>query len=56
MLPREKGGVVSPELVVYGTENLRVVDASMFPLIPRGNVLSSVYAVAEKAADIIKGT
>ncbi|KAK7703101.1 hypothetical protein SLS64_009372 [Diaporthe eres] len=56
MLPREKGGVVSPELVVYGTENLRVVDASIFPLIPRGNILSSVYAVAEKAADIIKGT
>lgn len=55
MLPREKGGVVSPELVVYGTENLRVVDSSIFPLIPRGNILSSVYAVAEKAADIIKG-
>lgn len=54
MLPREKGGVVSPELVVYGTENLRVVAASIFPLIPRGNILSSVYAVAEKAADIIK--
>ncbi|KAI2628997.1 hypothetical protein GGS21DRAFT_233673 [Xylaria nigripes] len=55
MLPREKGGVVDPQLVVYGTENLRVVDASIFPLIPRGNILSSVYAVAEKAADIIKG-
>lgn len=55
MLPREKGGVVSPELVVYGTANLRVVDASVFPLIPRGNIMSSVYAVAEKAADIIKG-
>lgn len=55
MLPREKGGVVDSKLVVYGTENLRVVDASIFPLIPRGNILSSVYAVAEKAADVIKG-
>lgn len=55
MLPREKGGVVDSKLVVYGTENLRIVDASIFPLIPRGNILSSVYAVAEKAADIIKG-
>ena len=55
MLPRDKGGVVDPQLVVYGTENLRVVDASIFPLIPRGNILSSVYAVAERAADIIKG-
>ncbi|KUI71888.1 Oxygen-dependent choline dehydrogenase [Cytospora mali] len=55
MLPKDKGGVVDSKLVVYRTENLRVVDASIFPLIPRGNILSSVYAVAEKAADIIKG-
>lgn len=55
MLPREKGGVVDSDLIVYGTENLRVVDASIFPLIPRGNIMSSVYAVAEKAADIIRG-
>ncbi|EPE24797.1 MFS general substrate transporter [Glarea lozoyensis ATCC 20868] len=55
MLPKEKGGVVDDKLVVYGTTNLRIVDASIFPLIPRGNIISSVYAVAEKAADIIKG-
>ncbi|SPO06800.1 related to alcohol oxidase [Cephalotrichum gorgonifer] len=55
LMPREKGGVVDPQLIVYGTTNLRVVDASIFPLIPRGNPVSSVYAVAEKAADIIKG-
>ncbi|KAG8159098.1 hypothetical protein KVR01_010759 [Diaporthe batatas] len=55
MLPREKGGVVNSHLIVYGTENLRIVDASIFPLIPRGNIMSSVYAVAEKAADIIRG-
>lgn len=54
MLPREKAGVVSPELVVYGTRNLRVVDAGIFPLISRGNIMSLVYAVAEKAADVIK--
>ncbi|KAF4465335.1 glucose-methanol-choline oxidoreductase [Fusarium albosuccineum] len=56
MLPRDKGGVVDTNLIVYGTENLRVVDASIFPLIPRGNILSSVYAVAEKAAHIIKSS
>ncbi|PQE33551.1 glucose-methanol-choline oxidoreductase protein [Rutstroemia sp. NJR-2017a WRK4] len=55
MLPREKGGVVNEKLVVYGTDNLRVVDASIFPLIPRGNIMATVYAVAEKAADLIKG-
>lgn len=55
MLPREHGGVVDPNLRVYGTKNVRVVDASIFPLIPRGNPQSLVYAVAEKAADMIKG-
>jgi choline dehydrogenase-like flavoprotein len=55
MLPKEKGGVVDDKLIVYGTTNLRIVDAGIFPLIPRGNIISSVYAVAEKAADIIKG-
>ncbi|KAF7121619.1 hypothetical protein CNMCM5793_009090 [Aspergillus hiratsukae] len=54
MLPREQGGVVDPNLRVYGTKNVRVVDASIFPLIPRGNPQSLVYAVAEKAADMIK--
>ncbi|KAF4624248.1 hypothetical protein G7Y89_g13924 [Cudoniella acicularis] len=34
MLPREKGGVVDERLRVYGTENLRIVDSSIMPLIP----------------------
>lgn len=55
MLPREKGGVVDDHLRVYGVKGLRVVDASVFPLEPSGNLQSTVYAVAEKAADIIKG-
>lgn len=54
MLPRDKGGVVDNELRVYGTSNLRVVDASIFPTPVQGNIASLVYAVAEKAADIIK--
>ncbi|CEJ92598.1 hypothetical protein VHEMI08239 [[Torrubiella] hemipterigena] len=54
MLPKEKGGVVDDRLKVYGTSNMRVIDASIFPLIPRGNIMSSVYAVAERAADMIK--
>jgi choline dehydrogenase-like flavoprotein len=54
MLPREKGGVVNERLIVYGTTNLRVVDASVMVVIPRGNTQSSVYAIAERAADIIK--
>lgn len=56
MMPRHKGGVVDDHLLVYGTKNLRIVDASIFPLIPRGNIQSTVYAVAEKAADIIRAS
>ncbi|KAJ5082247.1 CAZyme family AA3 [Penicillium argentinense] len=55
MMPEEDGGVVDSRLKVYGTTNIRVVDASVFPLIPRGNIQATVFAVAEKAADIIKG-
>ena len=54
MLPKEKGGVVDTELKVYGVAGLRVVDASVLPMVPLGNIQSSVYAVAERAADIIK--
>ncbi|KAI9666704.1 MAG: hypothetical protein M1821_004640 [Bathelium mastoideum] len=54
MMSKELGGVVNDRLVVHGTKNLRVCDASIFPLIPRGNVLSSVYACAERGADLIK--
>jgi len=33
MLPRDKGGVVDDKLRVHGTKNLRIVDASTFPLV-----------------------
>lgn len=54
MRPKDKGGVVDTKLRVYGTKGLRVVDASVFPFVPLGNIQSVVYAVAEKAADVIK--
>ncbi|KAL8733573.1 MAG: hypothetical protein Q9166_001981 [cf. Caloplaca sp. 2 TL-2023] len=54
MLPLEKGGVVDSRLRVYGVRGLRVVDASVFPMVPRGNIQSTVYTVAERAADFVK--
>ncbi|RJE22103.1 Dehydrogenase [Aspergillus sclerotialis] len=55
MMPVELGGVVDDQLRVHGTSKLRVVDASIFPLEPRGNIQATVYAVAERAADLIRG-
>lgn len=48
MLPLERGGVVDSHLRVWGTQNLRVVDASIFPMIPAAHLQAVVYAVAEK--------
>jgi choline dehydrogenase len=48
MMPLSLGGVVDPELMVYGTTNLRVVDASLLPLVPAGHLQAIVYGVAEK--------
>jgi choline dehydrogenase-like flavoprotein len=54
MMSKDKGGVVNDRLIVYGTRNLRIADASIIPVIPQSNTQSTVYAVAERAADIIK--
>ncbi|CZR66327.1 related to alcohol oxidase [Phialocephala subalpina] len=56
MMPKELGGVVDEKLKVYGTANVRVVDASVMPFQVSGHLSSTVYAIAEKAADMIKET
>ena len=50
---RDQGGVVNSNFEVHGTRGLRIVDASVFPKIPGFFIVSSVYTIGEKAADVI---
>ncbi|GMF29112.1 unnamed protein product [Phytophthora lilii] len=50
----EDDAVVDNHLRVFGIKNLRVADASVIPLIPNGNVHSSVVMVANRAAEILR--
>jgi choline dehydrogenase len=50
------GTVVNPATMrVHGLDGIRIVDASVFPFVPNGNIYAPVMMVAEKAADLIRG-
>jgi choline dehydrogenase len=53
MKPEDRGGVVDSQFRVHGVRNLRVVDASIFARIPGYFIVTAIYMIAEKAADVI---
>jgi len=53
MLPLDLGGVVDTHLRVYGTKNLRVVDAGIIPLVPAAHLQAPIYAIAEKVSILL---
>lgn len=53
MMSEGLGGVVGPDLRVHGLENVRVVDASIIPTQISGHLTATIYAIADRAADIV---
>ncbi|MEE2773588.1 MAG: GMC family oxidoreductase N-terminal domain-containing protein [Pseudomonadota bacterium] len=54
-LQSDASAVVDHKLRVYGISNLRVIDASIMPMMPSANVNAAVMAIAEKGAQLILG-
>jgi choline dehydrogenase-like flavoprotein len=55
MSDTDPGAVVDSQLRVHGLQGLRVIDASIMPLIPRGNTNAPTVMIAERGADLIRG-
>jgi choline dehydrogenase len=51
----DDASVVDEQLRVRGLEGLRVIDASVMPTVPRGNTNAPTIALAERAADLLRG-
>jgi len=54
MMRRDLGGVVDGRLRLYDSTNVRIVDASVMPTQVSAHLSTTLYAIAEKVADMIK--
>jgi len=55
MMPKNKGGVIGPNLKVHGAAGLRVVDMSILPFLPSSHLSALAYAVGEKVSKCKRG-
>ena len=55
MSDTEPDAVVDSQLRVHGLQGLRVIDASIMPVIPRGNTNAPTIMIAERGADLVRG-
>lgn len=55
MMPREHGGVISPDFKVHGTKGLRVVPNGILPISMSAHVSSMAYELGLRATDGILG-
>lgn len=53
-LPEHLGGVVDKNLIVYGTKNLRVIDASVPPFSLSAHLMAATYGIGEIGAELIQ--
>ncbi|KAF5012139.1 hypothetical protein FDECE_1788 [Fusarium decemcellulare] len=56
MMPKDMGGVIDPEMKVYGVRKLRVVDVSFWPMLLTAPPLATTYAVGEKVNVVAPGS
>ena len=52
--PDDRNAVVDSRFRVIGTQGLRIVDASIFPRIPGFFIVTPIYMISERAADVIE--
>ena len=51
----DRSAVVDDQLRVHGVGGLRVIDASIMPMLPSANTFAATIAIAEKGADLVRG-